>query len=115
MINYYGRGSLFESLIISELQKQRYNIGREPNLYFWRDKTGHEVDCIIEQAMDLIPVEIKSGKTISRDFFDGLGYWCELSGSKQEASFLIYGGEENQVRSNAKVLGWRSVDKIFAE
>lgn len=115
LINYYGRGNLFESFIISELQKQRYNIGREPNLYFWRDKTGHEVDCIIEKAMTLIPVEIKSGKTISRDFFDGLDYWCELSGNNPELSFLIYGGDEDQTRSNAKVLGWRSVDKIFAD
>jgi predicted AAA+ superfamily ATPase len=115
LINYYGRGNLFESFIISEMQKQRYNIGREPNLYFWRDKTGHEVDCIIEKATELIPVEIKSGKTISSDFFDGLDYWCELSGSKPEKSFLIYGGDENQKRSKGTVLGWRSVDKIFAD
>jgi predicted AAA+ superfamily ATPase len=114
LINYYGRGCLFESFIISELQKQRYNIGREPNLYFWRDKTGHEVDCIIEKAMELIPVDIKSGKTISSDFFDGIDYWCELSGNKPEASFLIYGGDEDQKRSKGNVLGWRSVDKIFA-
>jgi len=42
------KGGLFESLIITEFLKFRLNRGKESNLYFWRDKLGHEIDCIIE-------------------------------------------------------------------
>jgi predicted AAA+ superfamily ATPase len=45
---HYLRGSLFESMVISELSKYRFNRGRDPNCYYWRDKTGHEIDCILE-------------------------------------------------------------------
>ena len=41
------KGGLFESMIVSELIKYRFNRGRENNLSYWRDSAGHEIDCII--------------------------------------------------------------------
>lgn len=46
------KGGLFETLIIGEFLKYRLYRGLEPNLFFWRDKTGHEIDCIIELSID---------------------------------------------------------------
>ena len=105
------RGSIFESWVISELLKGRYNRGLKENLYFWRDNTGNEVDCIIEQGNSLIPLEIKSGETISKDFFKGLSYWSKISGASQSEAYLIYGGDLSQKRSDGVVEGWKS----FAE
>jgi hypothetical protein len=51
----------------------------EPNIYFWRDKTGREIDCIVEKANRLIALEIKTGKTAVEDFFSNLFYWKKLS------------------------------------
>jgi predicted AAA+ superfamily ATPase len=68
-------GYIFETRVISELLKGRFNRGLRKNLYFWRDHVGHEVDCIIERWETLIPLEIKSGETVTRDFFKGLNYW----------------------------------------
>ncbi len=48
-----------------KLLKLRFNKGLRANLYFWRDKTGHEIDCILDKGLNLTPIEIKSGKTIT--------------------------------------------------
>ena len=38
IVDHYLRGSLFESMIISDLLKQQYNLEQQPSLYFWRDQ-----------------------------------------------------------------------------
>ena len=110
---HYMRGSLFESLIIAELIRERYNRGLEPDCYYWRDKTGNEVDCIVEAAGKLMPVEIKSGKTIAADFFNTLAYWHRITGKSAKNSYLVYGGAEDQKRSLANVVSWRNVSSIL--
>lgn len=115
LFNHYLRGNLFESFIVSELSKQRYNEGKEPRLFFWRDKTGHEVDCVIERAQELVPVEIKVSTSISQDMFGGLNFWNDLAKSEQEArsSVLVYGGTDNYKIGFTQIIGWQSLDKIL--
>jgi predicted AAA+ superfamily ATPase len=43
-----ARGALFETWVIGELVKQRFNQGWPADLYFWRDNTGHEIDVLLE-------------------------------------------------------------------
>ena len=102
------RGSVFETWAVSELLKGRLNRGLKENLYFWRDNTGHEIDCIIENGDQLLPLEIKSGKTINRDFFKGLKYWSKISKTEGEKAYLVYGGSMDQKRKDGHVLGWKS-------
>jgi hypothetical protein len=68
LATHASRGALFENLIVVELLKQRFHAGQRSNLYFWRDHTGHELDLVIDEGTRLIPVEIKSGRTISEEF-----------------------------------------------
>ena len=77
------------------------------NCYYWRDKTGNEVDCIIDKAGSLTAVEIKSGKTINSDYFSNLNFWKILSGNKNK-SYLVYGGSDEQKINNNIVLPWRN-------
>ena len=44
------RGALFENLVVSELIKERTNQAEEINLFFWRDKTGHEIDVLVDEG-----------------------------------------------------------------
>ena len=105
---HFMRGALFENLIISELAKAFYNTGQRPPLYFWRDNSGNEIDCLIESGQKLIPVEIKSGTTISGDWLKGIRFFQKLSGNANpENSFLIYGGLENQIRSDCIIVSWK--------
>ena len=102
------RGSIFEGMVVTELIKKRTNAGLPINMYYWRDKTGHEIDVIIDNGDKLLPVEIKSGRTLNSEFFKNIDYWCKLSG--YEKSVLLYAGEQNQKRSTGKeILNWRSL------
>ncbi len=103
------RGAIFECMVIGEMLKQRTNLGLPVNLFYWRDKTGHEIDIIIDDAGKLTPVEIKSGKTISTEFFKHLKYWNNLNGTKK--SILLYAGEESQKRSDGvEVKNWKNIN-----
>ncbi len=102
------RGAIFEGMVVTELIKKRTNAGLPINLFYWRDKTGHEIDVIIDNAGKLLPIEIKSGKTIHTEFFKNMEYWCNLS--KIQKSIVLYAGSQNQKRSTGReTLNWRSV------
>jgi uncharacterized protein len=106
------RGALFETLIVGELLKGRFNRSLPSNLFFWRDNTGNEVDVIIDQGLKLIPIEIKSGQTINSDYFSGLRKWRSWAGAEADKPYLIYGGNESQERSEARVVAWREMEGI---
>jgi len=108
------RGQLFETLIISELYKLFFNVGKRPPLYFWRDVQGHEVDCLIESSYkELIPIEIKSGMTINSDFFKGIVQWQEIANQKLPP-FVIYAGKNKMLKSHGTAIPWQDVREIIS-
>ena len=110
---HYLKGGLFESFVLAEIMKEQFNRGEEPRLYYWRDKTGNEIDGVLELFQSLMRIEIKAGKTIGEEYFDGLNYWNKLTAAKDKNSFLVYNGEENQKRSVANVISWKNIDSIL--
>jgi len=68
LASHYLRGSIFESLVVSEYIKLRYHHGFQSNAFFWRNSTGHEIDLLIEDGEHVKAVEIKSAK-LSRQIF----------------------------------------------
>jgi uncharacterized protein len=107
------RGNIFETCIIAELMKSCYNKGERPNLFFWRDSNGREVDVIVERRTQLMPIEIKSGKTVTREAFAGLEKWRALAGNLAAEPALIYGGSDSYQRSGVKVVGWKEAGSIL--
>ena len=105
------RGALFENFIILDLIKQRFNQAKASNLFFWRDSAGNELDILIDQTERLIPVEIKSGQTVTPAFFKGLNYWQKLTG--EEGGYVIYGGNQMEKRSQGRtVLPYTDLAKL---
>lgn len=100
------RGALFENLIISESLKARYNQALTTNLYFWRDRDGHEVDLIIDQGDNLRPVEIKSGTTLNADFFKSIKKWRHQAGERCIDATLIHGGDQKGKMDDIEYLPW---------
>lgn len=113
LVGHYLRGELFESLIISDLLKQQYNLEMQPSLYMWRDQNQNEIDCIIEETNRQIPVEVKAGKTIISDFFKHLDYWKTLSNQPEVPQYLIYGGNDDHAKAGVKILGWKSAGNLI--
>ena len=110
LTTHVQRGALFETWVISELLKARYNAGESSNLYFWRDRSGHEVDLLIDHGTHLSTLEIKSGQTINNDYFKGLEFWKNLAGDNAGQAWLVYGGDNRQIRSDVTVLPWHEID-----
>ncbi len=113
LTDHYLRGELFESLMISDLLKQQYNLEQEPSLYFWRDQGQHEIDCIIDTSHYQIPLEIKASKTVSKSFFEQLEYWKDITQQTEVPRYLIYGGSEDHSWNEIKVLSWKSTGNLI--
>jgi hypothetical protein len=105
-------GAIFESWVVAECLKARWHAGKEPNLYFWRDRSGHEVDILVDQGINAIPIEIKSGQTIAADFFHPLERWQDIAGDYAAPAALVYGGDSRQKRTNCDVIPWRQIAQL---
>lgn len=112
LVTHPARGQLFETWVVSELLKYRFNKALGSNIYFWRNNAGHEIDILLENALKLISIEVKSAQTIAPDFFDSLNKFCSFAGDLVEQSILIYGGDKPQNRENANVIPWKQVPKL---
>jgi predicted AAA+ superfamily ATPase len=113
--NHYLRGGLIESCIIADFYKQYYNLDQKPTIYFWRDLTGNEIDCILESALHLTAVEIKGGRTVNSDFFKAFGYLKQLKSMPELRNVVVYGGSDNQRWPDAHVLTWQSAGNLIEQ
>jgi len=107
-------GSLFENFVIGELVKSRFNRALGNNLYFWRDNVGHEIDVIIDHGTSLYPVEIKSGQTVTQEYFRNLMFWQSMTGDTPAT--VVYAGATRQQRSNGvEVIPWKELESVTKE
>jgi predicted AAA+ superfamily ATPase len=60
-------GALFESWVFSEIYKSYLNAGKEPPLYYYRDKEKREIDILIYENGTLYPIEIKKAASPGTD------------------------------------------------
>lgn len=97
-------GHLFENWVIVELMKARYNQAVDPRFYFYRDVLGREVDLLFQQGSHLIPIEIKSTKTINPSLLEGLEYFHKQTPKKAKDGCLIYGGIQTQKLGDFQLL-----------
>jgi predicted AAA+ superfamily ATPase len=105
------RGSLFENMIVVDFLKTRFNKAKINNLYFWRDNVGNEVDLLIDNGLYITPIEIKSGQTLTQDYFKGILYWNKLT--QTEGGYVVYGGAMSQKRSSGiSVVPYHSMNSI---
>ncbi len=106
------RGALFETLVVAEWVKREFNAGRPAELYFWRDSAGHEVDLLVTQDGQFLPVEIKSGVTFSGDWAAALRKLSALFGDEALPPGIIFGGEGQYEREGCRVVGWKALAEM---
>jgi uncharacterized protein len=107
-----ARGAVFETWVVAETLKHRYNRGLGSELHFWRDNHGLEIDLVFEHRGRLHGVECKSGTTYAGDWINPARRWRELVGlGGYEAAdpLLVYGGDTSQSRADHGVLSWREL------
>ena len=106
-------GQLFENLVFLECLKLRSNRGMLPNLYFYRDSNGNEVDILFQEGGNLVPIEIKSGSTYNPALLEGLKKMAALSPAVHRG-YLIYSGERINFTDDITALPYNQVSEIFS-
>jgi len=108
-------GSIFETHIVIEYIKYYLNRGESPNIYFWRDKKGLEADLFKNISGSISEIyEIKSSQTIPEDAFSKLKQIQSITDNNSRLN-IIYGGSENQSRTNGEIISWSSLHKFLAK
>ena len=97
------RGGLYENLIILEIIKYRLNMGRRPDIYFFRDTHGSEVDLLIREQGKLFPVEIKSSATFSNSFLKGIDLFRSLTSNCRADGAVLYNGDQQFQVNNVHI------------
>ncbi|MDR3210612.1 MAG: ATP-binding protein [Planctomycetota bacterium] len=107
------RGNLYENLIITDIMKGALNKGIRPELYFFRDSHGNEVDLLIRENGELTPVEIKSAATFSADFIKGLERFQGLGIKRLTLGAVLYNGEQRFNVRGASIFNPLRVDDLW--
>mgnify|MGYP001552544956 FL=1 len=104
---------MFENLVVIECLKISANQGKPPNLYFFRDSNGNEVDILFESGRDLIAIEVKSSATYRQELLKGLKRLRGLT-AKVKQSYLVYSGEPYAFSYDITSLRYDQVDQVIA-
>ena len=107
------RGNLFESWVVGEVCKWRFHNRQPLPIHFWREHKGREIDLLIDVGNKVVAVEVKAGATVNSDFFRDLEYYRSLVSGYLKASFLVYGGDQQQTRLKNLVIPWTNITRLM--
>ncbi len=107
------RGHLFENFIVMEALKNRYNRGKESNLFFYRDSNGVEVDLLFKNGSDYSAVEIKSSQTYHPDFETGIRSLNTLLKGRLTDKAVLYAGDFENDTAEIKLFNYKNMYRLF--
>ena len=110
-------GNLFENLVVTEALKARLNSGAEPNLYFFRNSKGLEIDLILKTENKLRLFEIKSGKALNDEFTKNMEKFIALYGDhvaeETTRGTVIYSGDDYSSYKEYAYVNFHHIDSLF--
>ena len=66
-------GAILETYVFAEILKNWWHRGRVPQIYYYRDKDGREIDFLFVQDQIIYPVEVKKSATPKREWIQSFG------------------------------------------
>lgn len=111
--NHPLRGNFYENMVVADVLKWRWNRGKSNNLSFYRDSNANEVDLIYEIAGKPVPIEIKSSRTISDEYFKGLRHFTKEISHSMDKGILVYAGDTEQRRTEFTVTNHRQLSDVL--
>ena len=82
-------------MVILETMKRTFNAGERPDLYFYRDSNGVEVDLVEQRGRKLIPTEIKSAATFNPAFCKNLSIFADRYSDVCGQPSVVYAGSKS--------------------
>ena len=101
-------------MVVIECLKSRYNQGVMPDLYYYRDSNGLEVDVIFKDGPELVAIEIKSASTFSSTQLKGLKKFKQIA-SNVKKSYLIYNSKPMSLSDDIAVIHYKNTADIFID
>jgi uncharacterized protein len=105
-------GGLFENMVVAEALKQRYNSGKEAELYYFRDQKGFEIDLILNEGQSIVPIEIKAARTYNASLADNIRKFISFSNSAKNSK-VIYAGKENGKINNVNFVNFKNTAGVL--
>ena len=62
--------------------------------------------------MGSCPLKVKSAETLHPDFFEPLRRFCDLAEISPASGYVVYGGSEDQKRTNGQLVSWKNLGKV---
>lgn len=90
-------GHVFENMVVVEALKARLNAGKSPELYFFRDTRGFEIDLILDEQRCPRPFEIKAGMSYTSGMTKALQQFSEKVTTATQPTLLYSGPPIGQI------------------
>ncbi|MBI2411555.1 MAG: ATP-binding protein [Candidatus Kerfeldbacteria bacterium] len=101
------KGTLFEHAVMLEIIRRVRVLNKNYRVCFWRTSTGAEVDCIIDMGDKVIPIEIKSSKTVVDSELQGLKIFLnDYPKQAQEGYVITMGERKEKLAENITAIPW---------
>lgn len=101
-------GNIFENLVIAEKVKYKAHRHLDPDMFFFRDSNGLEVDLLEINGINKVTMtELKSGKTFKSEFLTNMKKLKDIDPSL--SMNLVYNGDENIKLTELEVKNWRNL------
>lgn len=105
-------GNIYENFVVSEFLKARLNAGLRPNMYFYRDAHGFEIDLLLDIHRSPLPIEIKSAMTFNVALLKNLQSFKQTSEDISLTPVLVYSGDELGVSHGIDVRNFSSISSV---
>lgn len=89
-------GEMFETMVVGEIMKWLGTVQREEEVYFYRTRSGLEVDLLIETESGFVGMEIKTSEKPGRSDFRSLTELAAALGKAWKCGLVIYRGNRIQ-------------------
>ena len=100
------KGAAVETFAVAELLKYRMNQGKKPNLTFYRDRKGFEVDTIADWK-HTFAIEIKSSNAPEAKLSANTRKYLELRGDENAKNAVFYLGDTSMTINGTAYISWK--------
>ena len=100
------KGAVVETFAVAELLKQRMNQGKKPNLSFFRDSKGFEVDTIADWK-HTFAIEIKSANAPEAKLSANTKKYLELRKDDNARNAVFYLGDISMTINGTSYVSWK--------
>lgn len=107
------RGDLFENFIVTQALKERYNKGKESNLFFYRDSNQNEVDLLLKHGDHFDAIEIKSAQTYNPEFKKGLKVINKVFENRIDSRTIVYTGTYENTAADIRLVNYKNMVDYF--